>query len=132
MCAQYGRPRTKVRNILGGASPLLASWRSQLASRKLANREVRSEESGTAKSGTDVQKRHMRLLNVGKQAHLCKALVQQTFSSRCRSDQTKGGAITWGGLRNHAWQSGEVSRGHSNRRPTSQWKDWRTHVPMKD
>ena len=101
MCAQYGRSCTKVQNILGGASPLLASWRSQLVSRKLADCEVRSEESGTTKSGTDVEKQHMRLLNVGKQAHHCKALVQQTFSSRCCSDQRKGCVITWGDLNRH-------------------------------
>ncbi len=34
-------------------------------------REVCIEGSGTAKSGTDEQERHMRLLNEDKQAHHC-------------------------------------------------------------
>ena len=34
-------------------------------------REVSTEGSGTVKSGTDEQERHMRLLDGDKQAHLC-------------------------------------------------------------
>jgi hypothetical protein len=33
-----------------------------------------TEGSGTAKSGTDKQERHMRLMNEDKQAHLCNVL----------------------------------------------------------
>jgi hypothetical protein len=42
-----------------------------LASRKVVYCEVCTEGSETAKSGTDEQKRHMRLLNEDKQAMLC-------------------------------------------------------------
>ena len=42
-----------------------------LASRKVVYREVCTEGSGTAKSGTDEQERHMRLLNEDKQPHHC-------------------------------------------------------------
>jgi len=42
-----------------------------LASRKVVYREVCTEGSGPAKSGTDEQERHMRLLNEDKQAHHC-------------------------------------------------------------
>jgi hypothetical protein len=43
-----------------------------LASGKLVVGNDSSEGSQTAKSGTDEQKRHMRLYNVDKQAHHCK------------------------------------------------------------
>ena len=43
-----------------------------LASRKVVYREVSTEGSDTAKSGTDEQKRHMRLYYEDKQAHHCK------------------------------------------------------------
>ena len=36
-----------------------------------------TEGSGTAKSGTDVQKRHMRVIGEDKQAHLCNVLSFQ-------------------------------------------------------
>jgi hypothetical protein len=58
-----------------------------------------TEGSQTAKSGTDEQKRYMRLFNVGKQAHHCN--VQRSpkaFYSRYRRDWMKGKAITRGGL----------------------------------
>ena len=45
-----------------------------LASRKVVYREVSTEGSETAKSGTDEQKRDMRHSCLGKQAHLCNAL----------------------------------------------------------
>ena len=41
-----------------GASPIQASWRSLLVSRKVAARDCRTEGSETTKSGTDEQKRH--------------------------------------------------------------------------
>ena len=44
-----------------------------LASRKVVYCEVCTEGSETAKSGTDEQKRNMRHIYLGKQAHLCKA-----------------------------------------------------------
>ena len=37
-------------------------------------REASTEGSETAKSGTDEQERHMRLMNEDKQAHLCNVL----------------------------------------------------------
>ncbi len=70
-----------------------------LASGKVVYREICTEGSQTAKSGTDGQKRYMRLLNVDKQAHLCN--VQRTpkaFYSRYRRHWRKGKAITRGGL----------------------------------
>jgi len=42
-----------------------------LASGKVVYCEVCTEGSQTAKSGTDEQKRYMRLLNEDKQAHHC-------------------------------------------------------------
>lgn len=44
-----------------------------LASGKVDYREVITEGSQTAKSGTDEQERDMRHSYSGKQAHLCKA-----------------------------------------------------------
>lgn len=41
------------------------------ASGKVDYREVYTKGSQTAKSGTDEQKRHMRLYNTDKQTHLC-------------------------------------------------------------
>ena len=45
-----------------------------LASRKVVYREVFTEGSETAKSGTDVQKRHTRPVYLGKQPTSCNAL----------------------------------------------------------
>ena len=90
---------SKIPNIPESERLLLASWRSQLASRKVVCREASTEGSETAKSGTDEQKRYMRLFNVGKQAHLCN--VQRTpkaFYSRYRRDWRKEKALTGGGL----------------------------------
>jgi hypothetical protein len=58
-----------------------------------------TEGSQTAKSGTDGQKRYMRLFNVDKQAHHCN--VQRTtkaFYSRYRRHWIKEKALTRGGL----------------------------------
>ncbi len=77
-----------------GANPLQASWWSLLVSRKLVYREESSEESGTTKSGTDEQKVHKRPIRRGKQAHLCKALDQQTIFGRCRRNRRKEYALT--------------------------------------
>ena len=44
-----------------------------LASGKVVYREICTEGSQTAKSGTDEQERDMRHSYPGKQAHLCKA-----------------------------------------------------------
>ena len=41
-----------------GESPSQAIWRCLLVSRKVADREVRTEGSETTKSGTDEQERH--------------------------------------------------------------------------
>ena len=61
-----------------------------LASRKVVCRETFTEGNETAKSGTDEQERHMRLLNEDKQAHLCNVQsIQTSFDSRCRSDWRK-------------------------------------------
>lgn len=70
-----------------------------LASGKVVYREVCTEGSQTAKSGTDGQKRYMRLFNVGKQAHHCNVQrTPKTFCSRYRRDWTKENALTRGGL----------------------------------
>ena len=61
---------------LEGASPLLASCRSQLVSRKVVLSDWRSEVSGTTKVGTDEQKSHKRLNSGGKVAHHTKARRQ--------------------------------------------------------
>jgi hypothetical protein len=95
-------------NIPEGANPLQASWRSLLASRKVVCREIGTERSETAKSGTDGQKQdpmlttsagpHKRPAMVGEQAHLCEALGQQTIAGRCRRNRRKEYALTWGDL----------------------------------
>jgi len=65
----------------------------------VANREVYTEGSETAKSGTDEQKRDMRLLNEGKQAQLCDAQrVKPSFGSRFRRNRRKEKALTGGDL----------------------------------
>ena len=56
---------------------LLASCRSQLASRKGVFREEWSEVSGTAKVGTDEQELHRRLNNGGKVAQHTEARRQR-------------------------------------------------------
>jgi len=73
-----------------------------LASHKLVFREGCSEGSGTAKSGTDEQERHMRLLDEDKQAHHCNVRrIKPSFCSRCRRNWRKGKAFTRGYLDNH-------------------------------
>ena len=70
-----------------------------LASGKVVYREVCTEGSQTAKSGTDGQKRYMRLFNVDKQAHHCNVQrTQKAFYSRYRRDWRKENALTRGGL----------------------------------
>ena len=50
-----------------------------LASGKLVSREGCSKGSQTAKSGTDEQKRHMRLRNEDKQAHHCNVHINSYY-----------------------------------------------------
>ncbi len=61
-------------------------------------REVCTEGSETAKSGTDEQERHKRLFEGGKQAHLCDARNQQPSDGRCRRNRMKEYVLTWGDL----------------------------------
>ena len=78
-------------------------------------REVCTEGSGTAKSGTDEQKRYMRPLNEDKQAHHCNVLNVKSFFGRCRRNWRKEKALTGGGLGiDSVSMSQEVSRGHSS------------------
>jgi hypothetical protein len=81
-----------------------------LASGKLVHREVFSEGSQTAKSGTDEQKirlvnkrrRDMRHSYSGKQPHLCNAQrIPKGYLCRSRRDRRKGKAITRGGFGSH-------------------------------
>jgi len=103
-----------------GANPLLASWCSQLASRKLVWGEPCSEGSGTANFWTEEQKRYKRQGVVGKQAPLCEAPGQQTILCRCRRFRRKDKCLTWGGLGIDLFSIGqEVSNGHSSRPETS-------------
>ena len=70
-----------------------------LASGKLVVGDGSSEGSQTAKSGTDVQKRYMRLFNADKQAHHCNVQrIPKAFYSRYRRHWRKEKAITGGGL----------------------------------
>jgi hypothetical protein len=86
-----------------------------LASGKVVFLEECSEGSHTAKSGTDEQKRHMRLRNEDKQAHHCNdQRIKPSFCSRCRRNWRKGKAFTRGYLVNHGWLGQGVSRGHSS------------------
>ena len=91
----------------------------------MVNREVYTEGSKTAKSGTDEQERHKRLINEDKQAHLCDVQrLQKLFISRCRSDWMKGKALTRGGLGiDSVSMSQEVSRSHSTELLQRFWKD---------
>ena len=84
-----------------------------LVSRKVVYREVCTEGSETAKSGTDEQKRDMRHCCSGKQAHLCEAQNEREQPCRFRSDWMKEKAFTGGGLFAHEMSRREVSRGHS-------------------
>jgi hypothetical protein len=43
-----------------------------------------------------------RLVQEGKQAHLCEARNQQSRMSRCRSDRMKDKCLTWGDLEPYA------------------------------
>ncbi len=85
-----------------------------LASGKLVVGNCYSEGSQTAKSGTDEQKLHMRLIKMGKRTHHCNALNLIVLVSRCSSDWRKEKALTRGGLGiDLVSMSQEVSRGHS-------------------
>ena len=79
-------------------------------------REVCTEGSETANSGTDEQKRYMRLLYEDKQAQHCKVQrIQTSYFSRYRSHWMKEKALTRGGLEIDSVSMGqEVSRGHSS------------------
>jgi hypothetical protein len=71
--------------------------------------EVRTEGSDTAKSGTDEQKRYMRLQNEGKQAHHCNVQrIQTSFWGRCRRNRRKEEALTGGDLTEQREKSAEV------------------------
>ena len=70
-----------------------------LASRKVVCREVSTEGSEPAKSGTDEQKRNKRHNCSGKQALLCEAQrIPKEQICRFRRDWTKEEALTRGGL----------------------------------
>ena len=81
-----------------GASPLWASWRSPLVSRKGVPGDWKSERSGTTKVCTDEQKLHKRHSFVGEQPHLCEARSQQTQLCRCSRDRLKDKRLTRGDL----------------------------------
>jgi hypothetical protein len=61
-------------------------------------REVFTEGSQTAKSGTDKQERYMRLLDEDKQTHHCNVRNIKSSCSRYRRHWRKGKALTRGGL----------------------------------
>jgi len=71
-----------------GVSPLWAGLKPEpLVSRKVVCCEASTKGSETTKSGSDEQKRHIRLLNEDKQAHLCNVpRTPKSFFSRCRSN----------------------------------------------
>ena len=64
-------------------------------------REVYTEGSETAKSGTDEQERHMRLFSEDKQAHHCNVQTEQSLNSRCRRHWRKEKALPREDLHNH-------------------------------
>jgi len=92
-------------------------------------REVCTEGSETAKSGTDEQKRNMRHNCSGKQAQLCKAqIIPKEQLCRFRRNRRKGKALTRGGLGiDSVSMSQEVSRGHSSYRQRAVIEMRRTH-----
>ena len=95
-----------------------------LASRKVVSREANTEGNETAKSGTDEQKRHTRLVYSGKQPISCNApseLRKGWYMSQ-RLDEGKSSYRGRSLDTRDVW--GEVSRGHSSRRnePTGRKK----------
>ncbi|MBD3342975.1 MAG: hypothetical protein GF353_28015 [Candidatus Lokiarchaeota archaeon] len=64
-------------NYPEGASPLWASCRSPLVSRKGVPGDRMSERSGTTRVCTDEQELHTRHSFVGEQPHLCEARSQK-------------------------------------------------------
>ena len=89
----------KKSRTLEGESPLLASCRSQLVSRKVVVRKGKTEVSGTTKVGTDEQELHKRLVNGGKVAHHTEARRQrlnEPLVSRCNWIRRKEGVLTCG------------------------------------
>ena len=88
-----------------------------LASGKVVFREECTEGSQTAKSGTDEQKRHMRLQNENKQAHHCNVRrIKPSFVVDAAGIGGREKAFTRGYLDNHVWLGQGVSRGHSSYR----------------
>jgi hypothetical protein len=69
-----------------------------LASDKVVYREVCTEGSQTAKSGTDEQERYMRLWFEDKQAQHCNVHNTKSFHSRYRRHWRKEDALTGGDL----------------------------------
>ncbi len=71
-----------------------------LASRKVANREVGTEGSETAKPGTDEQEPHRRLIKSDEQTHHCDVQTPkgEYFISRCGGNRGKEDVLTWGDL----------------------------------
>ena len=80
VCARHGTCIFRLFEIYTdypeGASPLWASWRSPLVSRKGVPGDWKSEGSGTTRVCTDEQELHKRHSFVGEQPHLCEALGQ--------------------------------------------------------
>jgi len=62
--------------------PYAREYPEALASRKVVYREVFTEGSETAKSGTDEQKRHMRPVYLGKQPLACNAPKEKKKKER--------------------------------------------------
>jgi hypothetical protein len=98
-------------------------WYSEtLASRKVVYREVCTEGSETAKSGTDEQKLDMRHSKSDEVAQHTKVPTQKVKYLLCRFSrhQMKEKALTGGGLGIDSFSmSQEVSRGHSSYLNTS-------------
>lgn len=88
MCAQYVRGIARYQFIPESESLLLASWRSQLASRKAVGGDPDAEESETASPGTDPersgqveQERHTEAESRGRNEHIFTTFVANKLLS---------------------------------------------------
>lgn len=80
MCAQHGHlfNYRNVVNLSKGHKSLVGEGSLEpLVSRKVANREVGTEESGTTKLGPDEQELNIEAIRLDLQAHHCE--VRNTF-----------------------------------------------------
>jgi hypothetical protein len=101
-----------------------------LASRKVVYREVCTEGSETAKSGTDEQKRYTRQIYSGKQPRSCNAQKEKRIDMYIPQRLDEGKSSYRGRSPLSRVDRGEVSRGHNSwsNEPTGRKKILRKEV----